>query len=46
MNLIDIGNDLFFAFPKANYSTKAHNFVVSHRYLNPLVKRKEYIGTE
>ena len=41
-----IGNDLFFAFPRANYSTKAHNFVVSHRYLNPLVVRKDYNQTE
>ena len=38
-----IGDDLFFAFPRANYSTQAHNFVVSHRYLNPLVVKKDYI---
>ena len=41
-----IGNDLFFAFPRSNYSTKAHNFVVSHRYLNPTVAKKEYHGTD
>ena len=41
-----IGNDLFFAFPKTNFSTKAHNFVVSHRYLNPLVVRDEYNESE
>ena len=41
-----IGDELFFAFPKTNYSTKAHNFIVSHRYLNPLVSKKNYESTE
>ena len=31
------GDELFFAFPRVNYQTTAHNFVVSHRYLNPLI---------
>ena len=35
---------LFFAFPRANYSTQSQNFVVSHRYLNPLVE-DTYIPT-
>ena len=37
-----IGNESFFAFPRSNYHTKANNFVVSHRYLNPIVERKDY----
>ena len=40
-----IGNESFFAFPRSNYHTKAHNFIVSHRYLNPLVVNKNYTGT-
>ena len=40
-----IGNELFFAFPKSNLSTKAHNFIVSHRYLNPLVVKKNYTSS-
>ena len=31
------GEQLFFAFPKSNFLTQAYNFVVSHRYLNPMV---------
>ena len=41
-----IGEDLFFSFPKSNFSTQAHNFVVSHRYLNPLVSRGPFEHTE
>ena len=41
-----IGDELFFAFPKSNLSTKANNFIVSHRYLNPLVVNKTYTGTD
>ena len=40
-----IGNEPFFAFPRSNYHTKANNFVVSHRYLNPIVERKDYTSS-
>ena len=40
------GSELFFAFPKSNFSTQAYNFVVSHRYLNPMVSGGPYEHSE